>query len=418
MDVIKKKSNQGKLSNQMKITLALISVVIVLAFFARQSLSSVSVKRTDILIGTVQTGDLDVIIEGYGTLTSDKQQLITALTRATVKEIVLKPGAKVSAQSIIIKMENPELLQQVENAQQGLAQIKANLRQLKVNQKRETLNERANLAEIKARYETAKLRRTAEETLVEKGIVSQLDFKGSLLDEKQLNERISLLSERAEQLFEVHKEAINIQKERIKQQKGQLGIAQERLDKLTVRAGFEGVLQRLSVELGQSLAAGQEIALIGSVTDLIALIRVPQSQAQQIQVGQRTIIDTRRDKIEGIVARIDPIVENNTVNIEISLPNKLPASARPQQNVDGVIIAETLKNINFIERPANVKSFSTGQLYRLNNEQQTATLSEIKYGQQAGQFIQILSGAKSKDKFIVSDLSNLKSTNSELEIKY
>ena len=185
-----------------------------------------------------------------------------------------------------------------------------------------------------------------------------------------------------------------------------------------MRAGFEGVLQRLSVELGQSLAAGQEIALIGSVTDLIALIRVPQSQAQQIQVGQRTIIDTRRDKIEGIVARIDPIVENNTVNIEISLPNKLPASARPQQNVDGVIIAETLKNINFIERPANVKSFSTGQLYRLNNEQQTATLSEIKYGQQAGQFIQILSGAKSKDKFIVSDLSNLKSTNSELEIKY
>jgi len=416
MDVVKQKSKQGLLNKQTKIILSLIGLLVILSIFAKQSFSSVSVKRSDILLGTVKVGDLDVTIEGYGTLKSDKQQLLTTLTRATVKEIVLKPGAKVSAQSVIILMENPELLQQVENAGQELAQIKANLRQLIVNQKRETLNERANLAEIAARYQSAKLKRTAEEKLISKGIVSQLTFKESQLNEQQLNQRIAILSERADQLFEVHKEAINIQQERIKQQQGRLAIAQKRVDKLTVRAGFDGVLQRLSVELGQSLAPGQEIALIGSVTDLIALIRVPQSQAQQIQLGQKTIIDTRRDKIVGVVARIDPIVENNTVNIEISLPKKLPASARPQQNVDGVIIAQTLKNVNYIERPANIKAYSKGQLYLLNSDQQSALLTDIHYGQQAGQFIEIQTGAMVGDNLIISDLTNLARTSQTLTI--
>ena len=173
----------------------------------------------------------------------------------------------------------------------------------------------------------------------------------------------------------------------------------------------------MSVELGQSLAAGQEIALIGSVTDLIALIRVPQSQAQQIIVGQTAIIDTRRDKITGRVARIDPIVENNTVNIEISLPKNLPASARPQLNVDGIIIADTLKNITYIKRPANVKANNKGQLYQYDHQQQKARLTPITFGAQAGRFIEIISGAKPGEQFIVSDLSNLKNSNKELVIK-
>ena len=416
MDVVKPKSKQELLSKQQKIMFSLLGLLIVFSFFAKQSLSSISVKRTEILITTVKQGDLDVTIEGYGTLKSDKQQLLTTLTRATVKEILLKPGAKVSTRSIIIKMENPELLQQVEEAKQELAQINANLRQLIVNQKRETLNERANLAEINSHYQSAKLKHTAEKKLIAKGIVSQLTFKESQLNEQQLKYRLEIFSERGEQLFEVHKEAINIQQERIKQQQGRLAIAQKRVDKLTVRAGIDGVLQRLSVELGQSLAAGQESALIGSVTDLIALIRVPQNQAQQIKIGQRTIIDTRRDKIEGVVARINPIVESNTVNIEVSLPQKLPSSARPQQNVDGVIIVETLTNINYIKRPANAKAFSQGQVYLLDEDQQTAKLTNISYGSQAGHYIKIRAGASVNDNLIISDLTNLARTAKQITI--
>ncbi|MBU2968083.1 HlyD family efflux transporter periplasmic adaptor subunit [Pseudoalteromonas sp. C2R02] len=419
MDVVKtKKKSNPLLNSKYQIALAIFTSLVFLALWANQSVGSISVERNDILVEKVHKGDLEVSIEGYGSLKSDKQQLITTLTRATVKEIILKPGASVKADSVIVRLENPELQQLVDNAQQELAQTTANLRQLKLNNQRETLNESATLAQITASFETATLKRIAEEQLVKKGIVTKLTFQQTVLNEKQLEKRIEILKQRMAQLTLVHAEAVNIQQERIKQQQGQLNIAQARLDRLTVTAGFDGVLQRLSVELGQSLAAGQEIALIGSVTDLIALIRVPQSQAQQIEIGQRVIIDTRRDKIEGKVARIDPIVENNTVNIEVSLPQNLPASARPQLNVDGVVIAETLKQVTYIKRPANAKSSTQVSLYRLDENGKDAQLHKVKLGRQAGRFIEVTSGAKPNDEFIISDLSNLKTSSDTLTINY
>jgi HlyD family secretion protein len=418
MDIIKVKNRQSKIfKNKYQLAAAMAVLVIALLIWALQTAGTVSVSRNDILIERVEQGDLEVITEGFGFLNSNKQQLITTLTQATVKEIVLKPGAHVTADSVIVRLDNPELSQEVENAQQELAQIRANLRQLELNNQRETLNETADLAEMTARYETAVLNRQAEEKLIEKGIVSQLAYQESVLEEQQLAKRIAILQQRIEQLKLVHKESINIQQERLKQQQGQLNIRQSRLDGLVVKAVFSGVLQRLSVELGQSLVVGQEIALIGSVTDLIALIRVPQSQVQQVSVGQTAMVDTRQDKIPGTVTRIDPIVQDNTVEVEISLPEKLPASARPQLNVDAVIIADTLKQIFYIKRPANVKPNSEISLYRLDSNASTAQLRTLKLGRQAGRHIEIISGAEAGDVFIISDLSNLKNTSSQLVIK-
>jgi biotin carboxyl carrier protein len=415
MDVVKTEKSSSFKPTKGNVLLGLTVVIGVLIYFAIGKNGAVSVERKDLLIESVQQGDLEVIIEGYGTLTSDKQQLITSFSVATVKEIVLKPGAHVIANSVIVRLENPELVLQVENAEQELIQVQANLRQLKLNNQREILNESANLAEITARFDTAALKKAAEEKLVKQGIVSQLTYQQSVLDEKQLKQRIAILKQRIDQLKLVHNESVNIQFERVKQQQGRLNNAASRLDKLTVRAGFDGVLQRLSVELGQSLTAGQEVALIGSVTDLIALIRVPQSQAQLITIGKVAIIDTRRDKIEGVVSRIDPIVDNNTVEIEIALPASLPASARPQLSVDGMIVADTLHNITYIKRPAGAKPNTNASLYRLNT-QDNATAQDLRFGAQAGQFIQVLSGASVGEQFIISDLSNLQATNQTISI--
>jgi biotin carboxyl carrier protein len=418
MDLIKDKKQQRKIfENKYSLGVVVTLLVVFLTIWAMQMSSTVSVFRNDILIEHVQQGDLEVITEGFGVLNSNKQQLLTTLTRATVKEIVLKPGANVTAESVIVRLENPELVQEVESAKQELVQSKANLRQLKLNNQREILNETANLAEMSARYESAILNREAEEKLIEKGIVSQLTYKESLLEEEQLSKRITIFKQRIAQLTLVHNESVNIQQERLKQQQGQLNISQARLASLEIKAGFSGVLQRLSVELGQSLVPGQEVALIGSVTDLIALIRVPQSQVQQVSVGQSAIINTRRDEISGTVMRIDPIVQDNMVEVEISLPNKLPASARPQLNVDASIIAETLQKVYYIKRPANVKPYSEITLYRLESDSSSAHLRTLKLGQQAGRYIEVISGANPNDAFIISDLSNLKTTTSELIIK-
>lgn len=415
MDVKKVKPKQSKFKSMPVFGGVAVLMLAALTWYVASQAGGTQVKRNDMLFGTIKQGDLKVEIEGYGALRSDKQQLITSLTSATVQEIVLKPGALVTADSVIVRLANPELQQQVDSARQELSQRKANLRQLKLNQQREILNESSNFAELEARYETAKVRLEAQSGLIKSGIVSALDYKDSQVQEAQLKKRLKIHKERTAALSLVNQEAINIQLEQIKQQQGQLDIAQNRLDRLTVKAGFDGVLQRLSVELGQSLAGGQEIALIGSVQDLIALVRVPQNKAQQILIGQEAIVDTRRDKIIGTVARIDPIVVDNTVEVEISLPDKLPASARPQLNVDAVIITDTLNNITYMERPVNGKANSTNQLFRVDESNSSAIKTEVKFGKEAGRYIEILAGGKLNDKFIVSDLSSLTSTELSIE---
>jgi multidrug efflux pump subunit AcrA (membrane-fusion protein) len=415
MDVKKVKTKQSKFKSTPVIGGVIICLIASLVWYVSTQTGGISVKRNDMLFGTVKHGDLQVEIEGYGALRSDKQVLITSLTSATVKEIVLKPGALVTADSVIVQLANPELQQQVDSAVRELSQRKANLRQLVLNQKREILNESGNFAELEARYESAKVKLEAQSGLVKSGIVPALDYKDSLVQEVQLKKRLKIHMQRTEALKLVNQEAINIQNEQIMQQQGQLDIAQNRLDRLTVKAGFDGVLQRLSVELGQSIAGGQEIALIGSVQDLIALVRVPQSKAQQIFIGQKAIIDTRRDKIIGTVSRIDPVVVDNTVEVEVALPDQLPPSARPQLSVDAVIITDTLANITYMERPVNGKANSTSSLFLLDESNNAAVRTQVKFGKEAGRYIEIIEGAEVSDIFIVSDLSLQKK--SELTIE-
>lgn len=405
MDIVKQKQTQ-RFTVKQKLLFALLIIIIFLISMAKASLTNVTLNKKDLLIGEVKQGDLSITVDGYGKLVSEKLRLITSLTQATVKEIILKPGAIVNENSVIVKLANPELQLNVDSAKQELAKLKANLRQLKVNHKRELLTEQAILAELESRLEAATLKRTAEELLVADGIVSNLTFKQSQLNEQQLTKRINILSEKLLQLTLVHKEAINIQKEFIKQQIGRLTIANNRLEKLQVKAGFEGVLQRLSVNLGQSLSAGEEIALIGSTKELIAEIKVPQNQASLISNGQKVIINNRQSTFHGVVSRINPIVEQNTVSIDIQLPKTLPLNARPEQNIDAEIITETISNAYYIERPANIKSQAKLSLYKLNNAQTLATRESVVFGEKTGRYIEIISGVSKNDRFIISDLSN------------
>lgn len=408
MDIVKPKQTKKIVNSKNMLVVVMIITIAMIINYAKTSLNKVSLERKDLLLATVKQGDIDVTVAGYGKLTSDKLQLITTHTQATVAEIVLKPGAAVTKESVIVKLANPELQQRVESAQYSLDEAKANLRQLKLNQKREKLIEKSQYLELVSQHKGASIKLAAQKKLVKSGIVKQIDYQESILREEQLKERVNIFKERNEQLIAVHNEEVNIQLERIKQVKQKLVIAKSRHGKLMVKAGFDGVLQRLSVSLGQSLAAGQEVALIGSVTELIALIRVPQSQVQLVKVGQKVLVDTRQETIQGKVQRIDPIVDQNTVEVEISLPNSLPESARPEQNIDAVITAKILKNVLYLERPANINAKSENTLYQLNQAMSEARRMKINFGEKTGRYIEIISGAKLGEQFIISDLSNYK----------
>ncbi len=417
MDKIKTRNKKNKLLQPKYILLITIIILTVTAIALKNSSSGkISVERKNLLIEPVKYGKLDITVEGYGKLFSVKQQLLTAPAKSIVKEILLKPGAFVSAESMIVRLENPLLLEEVNKATQNLTLEQANLRKLELSNRREYLDEMANLDEIKSEYESAALRNQAIEKLFNDKAVSQLDYNESRLKQEQLLRRVDFMKQRLEQLKLVHAESIEIQKEQVNQQQIALNIANTNADQLNVKAGFSGVLQRLSVELGQSLEAGQEIALLGSDKELLAEIHIPQNYAQQVSVGQTAIIDTRQDKIEGTVARIDPLVEDNSVKVEIALPDQLPSSTRPFLNVDGTIIISSLSDVNYIKQPANIKEDSPNKLFRLSIDSDEAQLHTLHFGKKAGQYIEILSGAAANDRFIISDLSNISDTSTTLTI--
>lgn len=405
MDIAKAKSSfRFKrpliIGGAMLVSLALLTGVVV------QPTDQQKVERRKLLLGTVQRGDLQVAVDGYGVLRSDKQTLITALTSATVAEVLLRSGAEVEADSIILKLNNPELLQEVEAANMALVQEQANLRRLKLNNQRELLAEQSVLAELTATFKSVQLRCEAERGLAG-GAVSMLAYKTTLLQQEQMHERVNLQTQRIEKLKEVMREALIIQQEQINQVTARYQSMQLRAERLVVHAGIKGVLQRLPVELGQSVAAGQELALVGSDKDLKALIRISQSKAEQLKVGQAAKINTRREQVAGVLTRITPEVRDGTIEVEIAFTEGVPASARPELNVDAQIFTASIKDTLFIERPINAQSHTNSRMFRVLENNKFAESQDLSFGEDSGKFIQIKQGAKEKDRFILSDMTSI-----------
>lgn len=418
MDVVKSTPKQNIFfRGRNKYLLIVVVGMAIICGIKLKSSQFVSISRQEILIEKVKVGDVDVVIDGYGSLKSKKQRLITSLTNAKVKEIILKPGAVVTAGSVIALLDNPELVQNVENSELELEKLKANLRQLKLLHEWEYANESARIAEVNSSYEKSSINRVANQKLLALGVVSKIRYQEIVLDEKRWKKQSDMLKDGIRSLKLVHQEAINIEIERIKQQESLLEIARSRLDELNVKAGMDGVMQELRVEIGQSLEAGSDIALIGSSKDLIALVSVSQNLANSVALGQKAVIDTRRDKIVGTVSRIDPIVVDNTVKIEIALPDNLPPSARPQLNVEAKVFAEKLDHVMYIKRPSKALANSQFSMFKVDGSQKTAKIQEVQFGRRAGTYIEILSGANVDDLFIISDLSNLENDAVNIEIK-
>lgn len=404
LDIVKQKQN-FKFRKSAKLGAVALILLLFSAYQFSQPNSNQKIDRNELLIGTVKHGKIQVTVDGYGRLRSDKQKLLTSLTNATVDEIVLKPGSVVEPSSTVLILSNPELLVELDQAKQRLSQQNANLRQLELNNKRDLMAEDAEFAILKADYKSVRMRREAEEGLAKAGIISMVTFKVSVAQEQQLEERIAIQQQRRAQLLLVQAEAIHIQQQQIKQDEAFLLTIQHRVDRLVVKANMKGVLQSLPVELGQSVAAGQALALVGSTDDLAALIQIPQTQVNKVQIGQSAVVDTRIDKIRGKVSRIDPAVVNGSVTVEIVFTDPLPSSARPELNVDAAIYSRNLDNVYYIERPVKITENSNAALFKLSPERSSAHSVPLKFGIEAGKYIQIQSGVKEGDSFILSDLS-------------
>ena len=367
-------------------------------------------------VGEVKQGDFKVNVAGYGRLKAKYQRFLTSQTQAIVESIALYPGAKVNKDSIIMTLSDPQLEQAVINARLELARQNAEFNQQIIAHKSELLEHEAQIALLNSELENALLRAEAEQQLIDKGIVSALDYKRSQLAVRQLKQRVAIQKVRQEHLKAMQIERTKIGQDLITQYKHNFTMIQKRFDRLTVRAGLDGILQTMPVEIGQSLTPGTQLAMVGSDKKLVAQLRVQQNLADQIAIGMSASIQTSGKTITATVLRIDPVVTDGRVMIELDLTGELPANARPDLTVEGKIHVKKISNALYVEQPNNVYDFKEKNIYRLSSEMQSAQLTLIKFGTLSGNQIEVLSGAQRGDKLIVSDMSQWPETQQKLLI--
>ena len=356
---------------------------------------------SDVSIATVTTGEFSQKVTGYGVLQSKDQRLLTATSMGIVDEIRLRPGAEVASDSVILTIKNPELEVALQQSMTNLNSAKTELRKLQFEQRREQLSQESQLSKLMSESEMAQLLVEAQESLSETGVVSGIEVKKTRLQAKHLERQLLLEQERLEQLTEVHKEQVQIKEEEIEQALKAWLSAKQQLEQMVVRAGIDGILQRLPVNLGQSVAIGDELALVGSKDGLIAEIKVPQLQANLVRIGSTAEIDTRHGLVDGQVVRIDPVVENGAVKVDIQLPEQLSDAIRPMQTVDAIIFGQNRSNISSVQKPLGVSKDMSLDVFKLiaNN---TAQRIKVQFGQVSNNNIEVISGLRAGEKIIVS----------------
>lgn len=384
----------------------LIAVVAATVFLSRLEPAAPTVPRASVWIESVSQGEMLRQVRGPGNLVPSEIRWISAQTAGRVERIVVKPGAAVTPDTIIVEMSNPDLLQQTEEARFALEAAEADLVDTELRLRSEQLDQRAAVGIAKAEHEGAILEAEARKELYRDGIVAGLDYQRAERLALQAQLRLEVEEDRQAKFAEMMEAQIASQKVRVDQAKNAL---QRRLDQvraLNVVAGVEGVLQEISVEAGQRVELGSNIGRVARPDELLAELRIPETQARDVQLGQRVDVDTRNGVVEGVVTRIDPAVSNGTVLVDVEFVGELPRGARPDLSVDGTIEIERLESVVYTGRPAYGQADTTIGLFKLEADGEYAVRVPVDLGRTSVNAVEIIQGLVPGDKVILSDTSS------------
>lgn len=363
------------------------------------------VDRNSVVIDTVKRGPLVRQVHGVGTLVPEEIRWIPARTSGRIDRIVLRPGATVEPDSVILVLSNPDAVQNAALADSQVAAAEAELVNLNVQLQSTLLSAESTAAGAKADYEQAKAKADVNEVLYKRGLLSDLDQRLTQIAVEQQEARNVIEQKR----FAFAKDSIAPQlaakKAGVESLRLQARLRHEELDALNVRAGMHGVLQLLPGEVGAQVSAGSNLARVADPTRLKAEIRVAETQAKDIAPGQLTSIDTRNGLVEGKVSRIDPSVQNGTVTVDITLEGNLPKGARPDLSVDGTIELERLADVVFVGRPPVGQEGGTVGMFKLDADGVYATRVPVQLGRSSVNVIEVRKGLQPGDRVITSDMS-------------
>ena len=364
-----------------------------------------TVERAVVWPDTVKRGNIMREVRGLGTLTPEDIRWIPATTQGRVERIILRPGTQVKADSVILELTNPQLEQQLQDGELKLAAAVAGLENLKVQLNNDLLNSRAAAATVEANYNKAKMQAEMNQALAKDKLVSDLVLKQSQTDADSLAVSTQIAKEQLASKAESTRAQLAVQQSLVDQARAVLQLTRQQREDLKVRAGLEGTLQVVPVEVGQQVAPGTNLARVANPSRLKAEIKIAETQAKDIQIGQKAAVDTRNGIVEGRVARIDPSVQNGTRTVDVTLTGDLPKGAVPDLSVDGTIELERLMDVLYMGRPAFGQEQSVVGLFKIGADGVNAERTQVKLGRSSVNTVEILSGLKVGDQVILSDMS-------------
>jgi len=363
------------------------------------------VERTTIWLDTVRRGEMLRDVRGIGTLVPVDVRWIPAQSSARVDKIVLQSGAMVKPDSIILELSDPQLQLDALNAEYAYKAAEADLVNLKVQLSNSLMGQKSTAADIESEYQQAKMQAEVDRQLSEEGIQAALSAKKSTVVAQQLAIKEELVQEQLKIADDAAKAQVAAQQAHLEQQRVLYELKKRQLDALHVRAGLNGVLSAVSVEVGQQVAQGTNLVRVADPSHLKATVQIPETQAKDLSIGQKATIDTHNGMAEGSVSRVDAAVINGTVAVDISFDGSLPAGAHPDLSVDGTIELERLPNILCVGRPVQGQPNSKIGLFRVLNGGTEAARVSVQLGRTSVNSVEVVRGLQAGDQVVLSDMS-------------
>jgi HlyD family secretion protein len=364
-----------------------------------------SVDKSTIWPDEVKRGPMLREVRGLGTLVPEDIRWIPAQTDAHVDKWVLRPPAILKPDSIIMELSDPTVQKDAVDAEYQLKGAEADYQNLKVQVNSDLMSQKANEAAVRSDYEQANIQHDTDEKLANEGLTSRLIEQQSKVKSEQLKIRLQLETERTKISTDSANARLSAQQAKVEQMKALYQLKKSQMDALHVRAGINGVLQLLPVDVGQHVVPGTNLARVADPKKLRAEIKIAETQAKDVVPGQKAQIDTRNGIVNGHVSRVDPSVINGTVTVDVSIDDPLPPGARPDLSVDGTITLENLRDVLFVGRPVHGQSDSTIGIFKIVDDGAEAVRVNVKLGRSSVNTIEILDGLKVGDKVILSDMS-------------
>ena len=382
-----------------------LALVVITAWTLTLDPASQTIERSAVLIDSVRRGDVVREVRGPGTLVPEHIRWITAQTSARVERLASESGKEVNAGDLLLELSNPDLQIQTMQAEQQVRQAQIELLNLRTTLRSQLLTQQGVVATMKTQNVSAMQELSAADSLAKRGLMSPFEMSNKKAQADEFTTRLRVEHERLKLMEDAIEAQIATQASQVNQLRAIASNQQNRLLSLHVRAPDRGVLQDLTLQLGQWVPEGTTLAKVVQPGDLKAVLRIPESQAKDVAIGQKASIDTRNGLVPGQVTRKDPSAQGGTVTVDVTLDGALPAGAVPDLSVDGTIVIERLTNVLYSGRPAFSAGSGSASLFKITDGGKFAVRVPVELGKSSVNVIEIIRGLEIGDKIIVSDMS-------------